>query len=303
LFNGFYEGNPDLVVDRYGSTLVIFDYRNPPQPQDAFLNAVTAKCRETIPGIQCVVLKSRYSDIPGEQQGKIILGEPDRWVMEHGVRYAVNLTMNQDASLYLDTRQVRSWLKQNMVGKRVLNTFAYTGSLGVAAAAGGARQVIQTDLNRDFLSLAKTSYSLNGLTIRKADFQAGDFFSVMKRLNRQGDLFDCVILDPPFFSSTQKGRVDLQREYHRLVNKVRPLINDNGWLVAINNALFLSGAEYLAMLQALCADGYLSIEELVAVPPDVTGFLDTIRNRPPIDPAPFNHPTKIAILKVRRKSQ
>jgi 23S rRNA (cytosine1962-C5)-methyltransferase len=181
----------------------------------------------------------------------------------------------------------------------VLNTFAYTGSLGVAATAGGASRVVQTDRGRAFLNLAKDSYSLNGFPVHKADFVAGDFFPVIARFKATGQTFDCVILDPPFFSSTPKGRVDLVHESARLINKVRPLVNDGGTLMAINNALYVSGGEYMRTLEELCADGYLSIRELIPVPEDFIGYERV--GKPVTDPAPFNHSTKIAVLDVKRK--
>jgi 23S rRNA (cytosine1962-C5)-methyltransferase len=122
-------------------------------------------------------------------------------------------------------------------------------------------------------------------------------------LRRSNELFDLLIIDPPFFSSTPGGRVDQLRESARLINKVRPLIRDGGILVAINNALYLSGAEYMQALEALCADGYLSIREIIPVPQDFTGYPLTRVGQPITDPAPFNHSTKIAILDVKRKPQ
>ena len=86
-----------------------------------------------------------------------------------------------------------------------------------------------------------------------------------------------------------------------LINKVRPLVKDGGSIVAINNALFLKGADYFASLEQLGQGGYLSIDGLIPVPPDFTGTADTRAAQPPVDSAPFNHPTKIAILKVRRR--
>ena len=97
---------------------------------------------------------------------------------EHGVWYAVELQLNRDASLYLDTRNLREWILRKLHGQRVLNTFAYTGSLGIAArAAAGAARVVHLDLNRAFLNVAKTSYTLNGFPIHKPDFQTGDFLA------------------------------------------------------------------------------------------------------------------------------
>jgi 23S rRNA (cytosine1962-C5)-methyltransferase len=86
-----------------------------------------------------------------------------------------------------------------------------------------------------------------------------------------------------------------------VINKLRPLIKDGGLIVAINNALFLKGADYMASLEQLCQDGYLAIETIIPVLPDFTGYPDTIIAQPPANPAPFNHPTKIVILRVKRK--
>jgi 23S rRNA (cytosine1962-C5)-methyltransferase len=108
-----------------------------------------------------------------------------------------------------------------------------------------------------------------------------------------------VLIDPPFFSATSKGTVNQVSESARLINKVRPLINNGGMLVAINNALYVSGKDYMQTLESLCEDGYLKIRELIPVPQDVVGF--NRLNAPIVDPSPFNHSTKIAILDIKRK--
>ena len=125
---------------------------------------------------------------------------------------------------------------------------------------------------------------------------------MVSRLKRSGALFDCVFLDPPFFTSTDKGSVDLLTDSKRLINKVRPLIADGGWLVAVNNALFLSGEAYMAMLEELCTDGYLRVEGTIPIPEDFTGYPEIRVGEFVADPAPFNHPTKIAVLSVKRKA-
>ena len=111
-----------------------------------------------------------------------------------------------------------------------------------------------------------------------------------------------MFLDPPIYSATSKGVVDLAQSYTRLINKVRPLINHDGYLVAVNNALFFSGAAYLKEIESLCADGYLTIEELIPVPEDSIGDSRIQLAGLIADPTPFNHSTKIVVLKVRRKA-
>lgn len=301
LLNGFYEGIPGLVLDRYGSALVILDHAEPGE-FSVLVDEISQWALQHLTGLDAVLHKVRQSADDQLRCGILRTGNtlPDV-VSEFDVQYALNLQMHQDASFYLDTRYLRKWLKENMSGKRVLNAFAYTGSLGVAAGAGGASQVVQTDLKEKYLHIAQQSWTLNNLPAGRVQYLPGDFFRVIGRMRTAGNLFDCIILDPPFFSSTDAGTVDLLGEMTRLINKVRPLVAHDGWLVLINNALFLPGADFMAELDALCQSEYLAFETMIPIPTDITGYPETINSKPPVDPAPFNHPTKIAILKVYRK--
>lgn len=302
VFNGFYEGHPDLAVDVYASTLLIHNYAGPPGSASQKIWLAQEFYLHHLSWLKCVIVKHRRAEDLASQRGKIVYGErPDRQVQENGIWYALDLLLNRDASLYLDTRELRRWTQEHLTGSRVLNTFAYTGSLGVAARAAGAARVVQLDRNQSFLNLAKLSYQMNGFDVRRGDFLASDFFGGIARLKRVGNLFDCIFVDPPFYSTNPTGTIDLLNESHRVINKVRPLVAHNGRLVAVNNALYLSGQDYLGMLEDLAGDGYLSIESLIPVPSDFTGYTQTSVSDPPVDPAPFNHPTKIAILRVQRK--
>lgn len=301
LFNGFYEGWPALTADLYGKTLVLHNYADPPAESTALVDSAAEFYLGALPWLQAVLVKSRHAETEDAKRGALLSGEAlDRFVLENGVWYRVDLRLNQDSSLYLDTRNLREWLKANSAGKTVLNTFAYTGSLGVAARAGGAARVVQSDLSRAFLNIGKDSYVRNGFPVQTKDFVATDFWPHVSHLKREKARFDCVILDPPLFSRTRHGIVDLAEANARLINKVRPLIADGGTLVTINNALYVGGAAYVGILETLCADGYLSIETLIPVPQDFLGYADASPALP-ADPAPFNHPTKIAVLRVRRK--
>jgi 23S rRNA (cytosine1962-C5)-methyltransferase len=303
LFNGFYEGLPELVIDLLGRSLVFHNYARPPQTLEPALKTAHDYLLTKFPWVRAVLLKSRHADRQEMRRGELLSGgDLDRRIREHGVWYALDLRLNQDAGFYLDTRNLRRWALDHLQDKTVLNTFAYTGSLGVACLCAGARRVVQLDRSRKFLALAKASYRLNGIPAQKAEFLVGDFFQLTSRLRRNGELFDCVFIDPPFFATNSKGTVDLVKDSQHLVNKVRPLVSDGGWLVAVNNALFVSGTDYLRRLEGLCGDGYLSIEELLPVPADVTGYPHTHVSALPADPSPFNHPTKIAVLRVRRKT-
>jgi len=299
-FNGFTEGYPDLALDIYGQTLVVHNYADDPNQSQTLIQEVTGFLQTSLNWLRAGIIKTRNGSTLEEKRGNLLFGtEIDRKIKEHEAWYAIDLTLNRDTSLYLDTRNLRKWIIENLKDKTVLNTFAYTGSFGVAALKGGASRVVQIDLNREFLNLAKSSYSLNGFPIQKGNFIARDFFEQVGNMKRLNQRFDCVILDPPFFSATAKGKVDLEKESARLINKVRPLIQDGGYLVAINNALFVSGKDYMQTLEVMCKDGYLKIKELIPVPEDFIGYNPI--GKPITDPSPFNHSTKISILEVRRK--
>lgn len=302
LFNGFSEGFPSLAADLYGRTLVLFVHKIVGTEAAALAQFACDFYTRSLAWIDCVIAKQRSEEDAALKCGSILTGaNPAQRITENGVEYCVDLLMNQDASFYLDTRSLRDWIKRNAEGRDVLNTFAYTGSLGVAALAGGAKRVLQIDRSAKFLQLAQRSAAANHLDLSKMSCKAVDFFVAVGQLKQRRESFDLVILDPPYFSVTAKGRVDLAIESARLINKARPLIRDGGHLVVVNNALFLSGRDFIASLEELGKGGYLTLVERIDIPQDFTGYEDTKVLPTPTDPAPFNHPTKIAVLSVRRR--
>ena len=298
LFNGFSEGLPKLVIERFGETVVIADHSG-----DGIYFEIARTIAEYIerflPEVKNILVKWRNSKRFRERNGVWLRGEAEEIsICEHGVKYAVNLTLNQDNSFYGDTRNLRKYLLENSAGKRVLNTFAYTGSLGIAALAGNAEMVTQTDLSGKFLSLAVKSLELNGIAGEKMECVEGNFFPVIAGFKKAGRVFDTVILDPPFFSQSSRGVVDLLNAPVALVNKVRPVVADGGEIILVNNALYLSGKDFLAAVDALCDGVYLRRGEFIDIPEDFTvnGISGAVA-----DPSPFNHSTKIVILKVAKK--
>jgi 23S rRNA (cytosine1962-C5)-methyltransferase len=303
IFNGYTEGAPGLAVEVYGKTLVIHDALGPLGNRELDL-AIEAKAKKAIPYLDTTLLKLRDSkDVPS-RNGIYLTGSEKtacKKIKEHDVTYALRLTMNRDTSFYLDTEKLRLWAKENLKDKKVLNTFAYTGSLGIAAKAGGASKVVHVDMNNVYLTVAKDSYTLNKFDISKGDFKAKDFFDSTGELKREHALYDCVFVDPPYLSVTGQGKVDAENEFLKVVNKVRPLVAHNGYLVCVNNAVFLSGVDYMKSLEAVCAGGYAKIDSIIEVPLDFTGYPASRSGTLVVDPSPFNHSTKIAILKLSRK--
>jgi 23S rRNA (cytosine1962-C5)-methyltransferase len=302
LFNGYYEGYKGLVVDLYANAAVISDHNKPELGvKKQILDFIVPTLQAEYPWLESIIFKRRASLLEEERKGILLVGKQlPNWIEENGVRYAIDLRLNQDESFFLDTRTLRIWLKEQSLGKSVLNCFAYSGSLGVAALAGHARRVLQTDINASFLKLAERSARL-GSYPGEMKVLPLDFFKAVSRLKMSRELFDIVILDPPFFSSTKSGRVDLLTDWVGLINKARPLVADGGKLAVINNAIFATGAEVQAQLESLTRGGYMEINRIIPVPEDFTGFSETILEKAPVETAPYNHSTKIMILTVHRK--
>ena len=155
LFNGFGEGNPNLVVDLYARTLLLHNYADAPEQTSALIQETQEFYQGRLPWLEAGLVKTRNAKAAEEKRGKVLFGtDPDSKIKEFNTWYAIDLTLNQDASFYLDTRNLRKWISENVKGKTVLNAFAYTGSLGAAALAGGASRVNQLARNHGYLNLA-----------------------------------------------------------------------------------------------------------------------------------------------------
>src|SRR5512138_596609 len=108
LFNGFTEGNPDLAIDLYASTLVIHNYAEDAAPGSLLVGQAQQFLQDALVWLRAGIVKVRNGKTQEEKRGQLLFGEkPDTKIKEHGVWYSIDLTMNRDASLYLDTHHLR----------------------------------------------------------------------------------------------------------------------------------------------------------------------------------------------------
>lgn len=125
-------------------------------------------------------------------------------VTERGVRYGIDFGAGYSAGLFIDQRANRAFVRQR-APKRLLNTFAYTCSFSVVAAMAGA-QTVSVDLSKKSLDRGRENFELNGLAMEGHRFLADDVLDVLPRLERRGEKFDVIVLDPPTFSRGNRGR-------------------------------------------------------------------------------------------------
>jgi 23S rRNA (cytosine1962-C5)-methyltransferase len=181
------------------------------------------------------------------QEPFVLFGVPplERFeVTEGGVRYWVKMKNTFQPGLFLDQAPLRAWLKKRTQGLRVLNAFAYTGSLSVACGLGGASSVTTLDLSNPTIQWAKQNWILNGLSESLSQFIAGDVFEWMPRLKRKGETFDCVILDPPSSSVGKRGRFSTAHDLPKLHSLAMDLLVPGGLLISSINSVQFSRQKF-----------------------------------------------------------
>jgi 23S rRNA (cytosine1962-C5)-methyltransferase len=165
-------------------------------------------------------------------------------VTERGMAARVRPWDGPDVGLYTDMRAVRAWLEPHWGGRSVLNTFAYTGAFSVAAALGGATEVVSVDLSAAYLERAEANFVANDLDLSAHSFLAEDTFRALDRFRRQQQQFGVIVLDPPSFSHSKEGTWSAKKDYPRLAAAAFRSLEPGGWLVAASNQGQLSPRDF-----------------------------------------------------------
>jgi 23S rRNA G2069 N7-methylase RlmK/C1962 C5-methylase RlmI len=195
-----------------------------------------------------------------------------RVVNEGGLRFRVNLSDYLDTGLFPDRRRLRTLIREEAAGKRVLNLFCYTASFSVYAAAGGAAEIDSVDLSNTYLGWGLENFRLNGFTgalVPGGAFPEGpssatgrhggappppfrfvraDVLSFLPAAARARRRWDLIILDPPAFSNSKKmaAPLDIQRDHGGLIRSALGLLAPGGrlWFSANARRFRLDPAEF-----------------------------------------------------------
>lgn len=157
-------------------------------------------------------------------------------VEEHGLKYEIQPGVNQNAGLFLDMRPLRAWLMAESAGKNVLNLFAYTCSLSVAALAGNARQVVSVDMSKPSIRWGQRNHELNDHDLRAVKSVPHNLFRSWGRIKQFGR-YDTVLIDPP---TRQRGSFDAEKNYGAVLKKLKQLTAPNATVIATVNSPYLT---------------------------------------------------------------
>jgi 23S rRNA (cytosine1962-C5)-methyltransferase len=151
--------------------------------------------------------------------------------LEAGLRFRLRLGQGPNIGFFPDMAVGRQLARERAGGKRVLNLFAYTCGFSVAALAGGARQVVNLDMNRGALELGRLNHRINGLDTRQVSFLPLELFRSFGKLTRLAP-FDLAICDPP---ATQGESFTAERHWPKLLRRLPELLAPGGEILACRN--------------------------------------------------------------------
>ncbi len=220
---------PGLVIDRYADCLVVQVLTLGIEQR---LEMLAEALRTFEP--RAVVLRSDspLRSLEGmASERRIWWGElPDPLLVEvEGFTVRVDALEGQKTGLFLDQRENRRRLARRVQGERVLDLFCYQGAWALHAAREGAREVVAVDSSGPALERGRADAHRNGLADR-VSFREADVFATLHELEREGERFGAVILDPPALVKSRSQLAAGARAYRELNRRAMSLVGEGGWL-------------------------------------------------------------------------
>ena len=234
LFHGRGHAYPELThvnVDWLSPVILITLYQAVEKhwlmEQAIKLKALVTKCRS-------VQVQHRYEKFAPTE---VLLGDEisHTTVSERGLNYHIEFGKAQNTGIFLDMSNGRKWLREQALGKNVLNLFAYTCAFSLSAIAGGASKAVNIDLSKASLSKGRENHQLNHLAKKDGKqvvFEGVDIFKSNSRIKKYGP-YDILVCDPPSF---QKGSVNIARDYAKIIRRIPQWMNAGASLMLCLNS-------------------------------------------------------------------
>jgi 23S rRNA (cytosine1962-C5)-methyltransferase len=254
LIHGESDGLPGLIVDRYGSCLVV-----------QFLATGADTWRDTIAdalvdltGANNIYERSDADvrELEGLQtRVGILRGSPNEKgiISEHGLRFSVDIAAGHKTGFYLDQRRNRQRVRALAEGRDVLDCFCYTGGFTLNALTGGAKSVLSVDSSFSAFELLRENVTLNSLPSDRLQTLEADVFQALRKFRDEGRSFDLILLDPPKFAPTSAQAEKAARGYKDINLLAFKLLRPGGILVTFS----CSGGVDAALFQKIVAGAAL----------------------------------------------
>ncbi|MBI1859692.1 MAG: class I SAM-dependent rRNA methyltransferase [Deltaproteobacteria bacterium] len=229
LLHGENDGVPGVVIDVYRGNAMLQTYS---PTVDSLGRYMTQLARQRL-GFSSIVWRlpaKRRRET--EKEAQILFGYAPEIanIREGGLKIAVPILSGQKGGAFLDLRNLRKWisLRKDLGGKRVLNLFSYTGTLGLAAETAGAREIWNVDRAKPALEFGRVHHSLGKAKVQVIE---ADVFRWIRSLNVD-EKFDLIIVDPPQMASAIEQVPKALAMYKTLYHEVLKNLSPGGRIVA-----------------------------------------------------------------------
>ena len=260
---------PGLVVDKFSDVLVV---QSLALGIDKMKMTIIRLLEEVLAedGVKIRGVFERSDAKVREQEGmervKGFLSEPfdtSVEIVENGVHYLVDVKDGQKTGFFLDQKYNRLAVQKLCKDARVLDCFTHTGSFALNAAYAGAKEVIGVDASELGVEQARKNASLNGLE-NVASFVCEDVFELLPRLEKEGEKFDVVILDPPAFTKSRNSIKNAIKGYREINLRGMKLVKDGGYLATCSCSHFMDNELFIKMVQSAARDADVSLKLIEA---------------------------------------
>src|SRR5262245_19514240 len=250
LVHGEADQLPSLIVDRYGDYLVVQALA---QAMDRRLPAIVGALNELLHPEGILARNDpRARTLEGlEQRVDVLAGNvPESvTVTEHGIDYDVDLRHGQKTGLFLDQRENRAAASAYARG-RLLDCFSYNG--GFALTLGRhCSETIAIDVSEDAIARVRQNAARNGVIV---DARVGNVFDELRGLERLGERFDTIVLDPPAFAKNKAAVAAAQAGYKEINLRALKLLNRGGTLVTCSCSYHVNEAAFAEIVYDAAID-------------------------------------------------
>jgi len=241
---------PSLIVDRYGDHLVVQALS---QGMDRLLPVVVSALTDMFHPRGILARNDpRVRTLEGlEQRVDVLAGEvaDSVTVTEAGIEYDVDLRRGQKTGLFLDQRENRMAASAYARG-RLLDCFSYTG--GFALALGRrCDETIAFDVSEDAIARVKQNASRNAIAV---DARVGNVFDELRGLERLGERFDTIVLDPPAFAKNKASVANARAGYKEINLRALKLLSPGGTLVTCSCSYNINEAAFAEIVYEASVD-------------------------------------------------
>ncbi len=236
---------PGIVIDKFSDVLVVQSLAlGIDRYKELLINLLKDILEEDGFGIRGVYERSdaKVRRQEGMELRKGFIGgefDTDVEIVENGVRYIVDVKDGQKTGFFLDQKYNRLAVQKLCKGAKVLDCFTHTGSFALNAGIAGAAEVTGVDASELAVAQARENAELNGLQDR-VKFICEDVFELLPELEKKGEKFDVVILDPPAFTKSRNSIKNAAKGYREINLRAMKLVKDGGYLATCSCSHFMS---------------------------------------------------------------